>query len=91
MRSSEFPTRSDTNQAVQLQKMDRGLKFRIKEVEGLYYPYCENKGTDQLNGFRRAALRLCFHICKKSVLMTRLIFCRYAILKSPYPSSDNIH
>ena len=24
-----FPTRSDTNQAVQLQKMARGLKFRI--------------------------------------------------------------
>ena len=32
--SSGFPTRSDTNRAVQLQKMDRGLKFRILEVEG---------------------------------------------------------
>ena len=28
-RSSEFPTRSDTNRAVQSQKMARGLKFRI--------------------------------------------------------------
>ena len=28
-RSLGFPTRSDTNQAVQLQKMARGLKFRI--------------------------------------------------------------
>ena len=28
-RSSGFPTRSDTNQAVQPQKMARGLKFRI--------------------------------------------------------------
>ena len=29
-----FPTRSDTNRAVQQQKMARGLKSRIKEVEG---------------------------------------------------------
>ena len=28
---------SDTNQAVQLQKMARGWKFRILKVEGLYY------------------------------------------------------
>ena len=28
-----FPTWSDTNQAVQLQKMASGLKFRIKKVE----------------------------------------------------------
>ena len=28
-----FPTRSDTNRAVQPQKMARGLKFRIQEVE----------------------------------------------------------
>ena len=32
-----FPTWSDTNQAVQPLKKARGLKFRIKEVEGLYY------------------------------------------------------
>ena len=32
-----FPTRTDTNQAAQLQKMARGLKFRIQKVEGLYY------------------------------------------------------
>ena len=32
-----FPTWYDTNQAVQLQKMASGLKFRIKKVEGLYY------------------------------------------------------
>ena len=45
-----FPTWSDTNQAVKLQKMARGLKFRIKEVDGLYYPCSENKGADQLRG-----------------------------------------
>ena len=31
-----FLTWSDTNHAVQLQEMTRGLKFRIKKVEGLY-------------------------------------------------------
>ena len=43
-----FQTCSDTNKAVQLQKMARGLKFRIKKVEGLYYLCSENKGADQL-------------------------------------------
>ena len=57
-----FPTWSDTNQTVQLQKMARGLKFRIYEVEGLYYPCSENKGPDQLRGYREADLRLCFRI-----------------------------
>ena len=51
------------NQAVQLQKMARGLKFRIKKVEGLYYLYSENKGADQLRGYREADLRLCFRTC----------------------------
>ena len=60
-------TRSDTNQAVQLQKMARGLKFCVKEVEGLYYPCSENKGADQLLGYREADLRLCFRICKNLV------------------------
>ena len=43
-----FLTRSDTNQAVQPQKMPRGLKLRIKEVEGLFFPCSENKSSDQL-------------------------------------------
>ena len=42
------PTRSDTNRAVQSQKMVRGLKFWIKKVEELFYPCSENKGADQL-------------------------------------------
>ena len=33
-------------------------------VEGLYYPYSENKGADQLRG-------LCFRICKKPVFSRR--------------------
>ena len=56
-----FPTWSDTNQAVQLKKMARGLKFRIQKVEGLYYLCSENKGADQLRGSNREAdLRLCW-------------------------------
>ena len=42
-----FPTRSDTNSPVQLQKNGRILKFWIKEEEGLMYYWCsENKGTE---------------------------------------------
>ena len=55
---------SDTNRVFQLQKMARALKFRIYEVEGLYYLSSENKGADQLRGYREADLRLCFRICK---------------------------
>ena len=62
-----FPTRSDTNQAVQQQKMARGFQFRILEVEGLFYPSSENKGSDQLRGNRASDLSLCFHTCEKQV------------------------
>ena len=65
--SSGYPTKSDTNRAVQSHKMARGLKFRIKVEEGLHYPCSENKGADQLRGYREADLRLCFRICKKPV------------------------
>ena len=65
-----FPTWSDTNQA-QLQKMARGLKLRIKKVEGLYYLFSENKGADQLRGYREADLHLCFRICKTLVFLWR--------------------
>ena len=34
---------------------------------GLYYPFSENIGADQLRGYREADLRLCFRICKKPV------------------------
>ena len=70
-RSSGFPTRSDTNRAAQLLNMARGLKFRIYEVEGLYYPCSENKDTDQLRGYRKADLRLCIRICKNPVFSRR--------------------
>ena len=58
------PNRSDTNQAVQAQKMVRGWKFWIYKVEEFYYPYSEHKGADQLRNYREAGLRLCFRICE---------------------------
>ena len=49
---------------LEAQKTTRGLKFRILEVEGLYYLCSDNKGADQQRGYRAADLRLCFRICK---------------------------
>ena len=57
--------------AVQPLKMARHLKFRITKVEGLYYPCSENKGADQLRGYRKADLRLRFRLCKKPVFSRR--------------------
>ena len=51
--------------------MTKGVKFRIKEGEGLYYPCSENNVADQLRGYREADLRLCFRICKKPVFLRR--------------------
>ena len=55
--SSGFPTRSDTNQAIQSQKMARGLKLCIYEVEGLYYP-CSEK-TKALISFAVTGKLIC--------------------------------
>ena len=64
---------SDINRAVKPQKMSRGMKLWIQEVEGLYYPCSQNKGADQFRGYHEADLRLFFRICKKpGFLMTRL-------------------
>ena len=65
--SLEFPTISDTNQAVQLQKLTRDLKFLIQEEEELYYLCSENKGADQLHGYLEADMRLCLRMCKRQV------------------------
>ena len=68
--SSRFPT-SDTNRAVRPEKMARGWKFRIPEVEELYYlSKCSIiKGADQQRGYRVADLRLCFRKYKKQVFL----------------------
>ena len=59
-----FPNRSDTNRPVQLQKQARSLKFWGYVEEELYYPSSENKGADQLCGYRKADLLLCFRLCR---------------------------
>ena len=49
------------------QKMARGLKFRIQEVEELHCLCSENKGADHLRGSdHEANLRLCSRINAKS-------------------------
>ena len=58
-----LPNRSDTNRAVQAEKQAGSLKFGRKVEEELYYPSSENKGADQLPGYREADLRLCFRLC----------------------------
>ena len=49
----------------------------------MYHPSSENKGPDQLRGYREADLHLCFLMQKTGFLMTRLILCmrENAILK----------
>ena len=47
----------------------RGLKFRILEVEGLYFLCSKNKDADQLRGYREADLRLCLRMCKNLVFL----------------------
>ena len=37
----------------------------------MYYPCSENKGADQLRGYREADLRLYFRICKKPFFSQR--------------------
>ena len=60
-----FPTRSNTNQAVQLQEMARGLEEN--RVIVLFNLCSKNKGGDQLrcdqqSGYCAADLSLCFCI-----------------------------
>ena len=60
-----FSTRSDTNGAVQSQKMARGLKFRFKKEEGLYYLCSENKGVDQLCKNRMCKMLFLAHLSRR--------------------------
>ena len=64
--SSRFPTRSDTNRAVQPQKMARSLKL-LKKLDCTVYVVKQRAGADQLRCYRTVDLHLCFHICKKQL------------------------
>ena len=48
-----------------------GLEISDLGSERLFYPCSENKGADQLRGYREADLRLCFRICGKPVFSRR--------------------
>ena len=37
------------------------------------YPYSENKGADQLRGYREADLRLCFRLCRLLVFRAQML------------------
>ena len=63
-----IPNRSDTNRAVQTQKMANGRKFRIWKIEDLYY-LCSKNCADQLHSYCKADLRHCFCICKIFVFL----------------------
>ena len=66
-----FPNRSDTNQAVQAQKLARGWKFWIYKVDELCFPYGVNKGADQLRRYGEADQRLWFRICRLFFFLMR--------------------
>ena len=81
-----FPNRSDTNRAVQAQKMARDWKFWIQKVENLYYLCSENKGADQLLSYCESAPLFshnyadCWfshdlaHMSRKSSFLAKLIY-----------------
>ena len=47
--------------------MARGLKCQIQKEKGLYHLCSENKGADQLGGYRAADLRLSFPYAKSEI------------------------
>ena len=73
-----FPNRSDTNQAAQSQKQARSLKFWNIVEEESYYPSSENKGADQLRGYREADLHLCFRLCRFTAKLICIFVFAYA-------------
>ena len=62
-----FQTRSNTNRAVQSQKMARGLKFGIKEVEGFTVCVAKTKAlissTSLFSHMQNAGLLMIGSIC----------------------------
>ena len=57
----------------------------------MYYPCSENKGADQLRGYREADLRLCFRICKKLVFSSVMTRLKYMWILFILQASDNRH
>ena len=81
---SGFPTRSATNRGVQPQKMARGLKFRIKEVEGLFFYVEKFMRWSVARSPRNLSAPLFSHMQKTGFLMTRLILVQLSLKKNVY-------
>ena len=77
--SSGIPTRSYTKQAVQPQKMARGLKLWMHDVEGLFYLCSKMKGTNQLRLTTQLICAFVFTYAKNRFSCERLI-CLSSIL-----------
>ena len=66
--SSGFPTRSDTNPPMQLQKMARSMKISASKRRRVVLYLCsKNNGADQLCSYCTADLCVCFRIGKNPV------------------------
>ena len=57
----------------------------------MYYPYSDNKGADQLCGYREADLRLCFRICKKAGFLTMRIISFLVISEANDDNDTSAH
>ena len=80
-----FQNRSDTTLPVPSQKIARSLKFWSQVEEEWYYQSSENKGADQLRGYREADLRLWFRICRL------LVFSRVGSKVDPNDNDKQVH
>ena len=53
----------------------------------MYYPCSEDKGADQLRGYREADLRLCFRICRLLVFPWGSLF-QYQLINALLESAE---
>lgn len=72
-------------------KTVRGLKFRIEEIEGLYYLWDENKGDDQQCDDFAAYPHLYCRICKNQIYTGRGSFSKPELLGYTFFSSWSMY
>ena len=74
----------------QQQKMARGLKFRIKEVEGMYYLCSEITGADQFRGTAKLICVFVFAYAKSRFSHDAALII-YVHTKGEYSTETNIN
>ena len=58
----------------------------------MYYPISENKGADQLRGYREADLRLCFLHMQNPVFSRRGLYGKWSIVSVSSPNmKETLH